>query len=254
MAVSQPTAPASASIDAAEVARFNGLAAEWWNPQGPMRALHKINPVRIGYLRDAMAAHFGLRQPKPFAGLRILDIGCGAGLLSEPLARLGAAVTGIDPAPVNIAIAIRHAAAGQLAIDYRAVTAESLAEAGETYDIALALEVVEHVTHMPAFVRTACSLVRPGGLFVASTLNRTLKSFALAIAGAEYVLGWVPRGTHQWEKFVTPEELAEAICGAGLRVSDTTGMVYNPLGGRWSLSADTGVNYFMAAERPGAAA
>ena len=234
----------SPSVDAADVARFERLGEAWWNPRGPMQALHKINPVRIGYLRDAMTAQFGALR-----SLRILDIGCGGGILAEPLARLGAAVTGIDPSPGAIAIARSHAAGQGIAIDYRAATAESLAAAGEEFDVVLAMEVVEHVTDMPAFVNTAASLVRPGGMLFLSTLNRTLKSFALAIVGAEYVLGWVEKGTHHWEKFVTPAELQEAVEAAGLKVSGETGLVYNPLRGQWSLSADTSVNYFMTALR-----
>ena len=236
---------ASPSVDTADVARFERLGDEWWNPRGPMQALHKINPVRVGYLRDAMTAHFGA-----VSSLRILDIGCGGGILAEPLARLGAAVTGIDPAPGAIAIAQSHAARQGIAIDYRAATAESLAAAGEYFDVVLAMEVVEHVTDMSAFVNTAANLVRPGGMLFLSTLNRTLKSFALAIVGAEYVLGWVEKGTHHWEQFVTPAELQEAVEAAGLKVSGETGLFYSPLRGRWSLSADTSVNYFMSALRP----
>ena len=245
------------SIDAADVARFNRLGADWWNPRGPMQALHAINPVRIGYLVDQIAAH--LTRPaaptgppaalRPLAGLHILDIGCGAGILSEPLTRLGAEVTGIDPADGNIGIARAHAAIGGLSIDYRVETAEALAVSGAQFDVVLAMEVVEHVKDMPSFVRTAARLVRPGGLLVASTLNRTLKSFALAIVGAEYVLGWVAKGTHHWEQFVTPDELADAMSGPGLRVVDETGMTYNPLRGLWSLGEDTSVNYFMTARR-----
>ena len=237
-------AAASPSVDTADVARFERLGDEWWNPRGPMQALHKINPVRVGYLRDAMTAHFGA-----VSSLRILDIGCGGGILAEPLARLGAAVTGIDPAPGAIAIAQSHAARQGIAIDYRAATAESLAAADENFDVVLAMEVVEHVTDMSAFVNTAANLVRPGGMLFLSTLNRTLKSFALAIVGAEYVLGWVEKGTHHWEQFVTPAELQEAVEAAGLKVSGETGLFYSPLRGRWSLSADTSVNYFMSALR-----
>ena len=260
MPASQPHAARAGSIDAAEVARFERLAAEWWDVDGPMRALHRINPLRVGYLRDAMAAHFdnapsdtakqGTGRARRLAGLRVLDIGCGAGILSEPLARLGASVTGIDPAAGPIAVAKDRAGKQNLAIDYRSSSAEALAAAGEHFDVVLAMEVVEHVTNMPAFVALACGLVRPGGLLVASTLNRTLKSFALAIVGAEYVLGWVPRGTHQWEKFVTPDELADAIEAAGLRPARPTGMVFDPLRGEWRLSRDVGVNFFIAAARP----
>ena len=252
--MSQPHTPRAGSIDTADVARFDRLAAEWWDPQGPMRALHRINPLRVGFLRDATEEHFDTSAQASagharLAGLRVLDIGCGAGILCEPLARLGASVTGIDPAPGPVAVARDRAGKQNLAIDYRASTAEALAAAGESFDVVLAMEVVEHVTNMPAFVATACGLVRPGGLFVASTLNRTLKSFALAIIGAEYVLGWMPKGTHQWEKFVTPDELADAIEAAGLRVFKETGMVFEPLGCQWRLSADVGVNYFMTAVR-----
>ena len=256
MPVSQPHATQAASIDSADVARFERLAAEWWDPQGPMRALHRINPLRVGYLRDAITAHFGAAKDacdgaraRPLAGLRILDIGCGAGILCEPLARFGASVTGIDPAPGPIAVAQDRAGKQGLAINYRATSAEALSAAGERFDVVLAMEVVEHVVDMPGFVATACGLVTPGGLFVASTLNRTLKSFTLAIVGAEYVLGWVPKGTHHWEKFVTPDELADAIEAAGPRVREATGMVFDPLRGEWRLSGDVGVNYFMTAER-----
>ena len=253
--MSQPHTPRAGSIDTADVARFDRLAAEWWDPQGPMRALHRINPLRVGFLRDATEEHFDTAAQASagrvrLAGLRVLDIGCGAGILSEPLARLGASVTGIDPAAGPIAVAKDRAGKQNLAIDYRASSAEALAAAGEHFDVVLAMEVVEHVTNMPAFVALACGLVRPGGLFVASTLNRTLKSFALAIVGAEYVLGWVPRGTHQWEKFVTPDELADAIEAAGLRPARSTGMVFDPLRGEWRLSRDVGVNFFIAAARP----
>ena len=234
----------SPSVDAADVARFERLGEAWWNPRGPMQALHKINPVRIGYLRDVMTAHFGA-----LSSLRILDIGCGGGILAEPLARLGAAVTGIDPSPGAIAIAQSHAAGQGIAIDYRAATAESLAAAGEEFDVVLAMEVVEHVTDVPSFVATAASMVAPGGLFFGATLNRTLKSFALAIVGAEYVLRWLPRGTHNWNQFVTPEEFSRFVRRGGLRVIERTGVVYNPLMDAWAVSGDLDVNYMLAAER-----
>jgi 2-polyprenyl-6-hydroxyphenyl methylase/3-demethylubiquinone-9 3-methyltransferase len=241
------------SIDTAEVERFAALGADWWGARGPMAALHKFNPVRLGYIRDRAAERFGRDPDKldSLKGLRMLDIGCGGGILSEPLARLGADMVGADPAVENIEIAQAHAEASGVAVDYRATTAEALAEAGETFDVVLAMEVVEHVVDVPLFVAACASMVRPGGLMIAATLNRTLKSFALAIVGAEYVLRWVPRGTHRWDKFVTPQELERAIENAGLRVSGERGVVYNPLADRWQLSSDMDVNYMLAAARDG---
>jgi 2-polyprenyl-6-hydroxyphenyl methylase/3-demethylubiquinone-9 3-methyltransferase len=246
-----------ASVDAADVARFARLGEDWWNLRGSMRALHRMNPVRVAWLRDRMARHFpradgGRRDPRaslPLSGLSVLDIGCGGGILSESLARLGAAVTGIDPAPNNIGVAARHAREGGLTIDYRATTAEDLAGTQARFDAVCAMEVVEHVVNMREFVATACSMVRPGGLFFAATLNRTLKSFALAIVGAEYVLRWVPRGTHQWEKFVTPRELESAMAEGGIDPKDRTGVIYNPLADAWRTSRDMDVNYMVAGER-----
>jgi 2-polyprenyl-6-hydroxyphenyl methylase/3-demethylubiquinone-9 3-methyltransferase len=242
---------AAPTVDEAELARFAALAGEWWNPRGKMAPLHKFNPVRLGYIRDAACRHFG-HDPKrldALAGLRILDIGCGGGLLSEPLARIGAAVVGADPAAANIEAARLHAAESGIAVDYRATTAEALAEAGERFDIVLAMEVVEHVADLNLFVELTGAMVKPGGLMIAATLNRTLKSFALAIVGAEYILRWLPRGTHQWDKFVTPHELEIALTRAGLAVLDETGVVYNPLADRWRLAEDMDVNYMLAAER-----
>jgi 2-polyprenyl-6-hydroxyphenyl methylase/3-demethylubiquinone-9 3-methyltransferase len=241
----------ASSIDRDEVARFDNLAATWWDERGPMRVLHRFNPVRLVYIRDAACRHFGRDPNAPFAldGLRIVDVGCGGGVLSEPLARLGAEVTGLDPAPTNIRVASAHAEAEGVRVDYRAETIEAVVDRGERFDIVLAMEVVEHVTDMPAFVRRAAEGVRPGGLMFAATINRTLRSFALAIVGAEYVLGWLPKGTHDWEKFVTPAELARAVESGGLTVTDTTGVAYNPLGDSWRISRDTAVNYMMRAER-----
>jgi 2-polyprenyl-6-hydroxyphenyl methylase/3-demethylubiquinone-9 3-methyltransferase len=217
-----------------------------------MAALHKFNPVRLAYIRDQAAATFN-RDPKRLdclQGLRMLDIGCGGGILSEPLARLGAEMVGADPSEDNIAAARAHAENTGVAVDYRATTAEELAAANELFDIVLAMEVVEHVTDVAAFVATCATMVRPGGLMIAATLNRTLKSFALAIVGAEYVLRWLPRGTHQWDKFVTPVELEGAIERSGLQVTGERGVIYNPLADRWQLSSDMDVNYMLVAQRP----
>jgi 2-polyprenyl-6-hydroxyphenyl methylase / 3-demethylubiquinone-9 3-methyltransferase len=241
----------SPTVDAAEVARFSALAATWWDPRGKMAPLHKLNPVRLGYIRDAACQQFG-RDPKRIdclTGLRMLDIGCGGGILSEPLARLGAAMVGADPAATNIEVATRHAAESGLAIDYRATTAEALSAAGERFDVVLAMEVVEHVADVDLFVRKCADMVKPGGLMVAATLNRTIKSFALAIVGAEYILRWLPIGTHQWDKFITPAELEGTLEGAGLRVIADHGVAYNPFADRWQLSDDADVNYMMIAEK-----
>ena len=241
----------AASIDPDEVEQFARLGAQWWNPRGPMAALHKFNPVRLGYIRDQAVAHFS-RDPKKLdclSGLRILDIGCGGGILSEPLARLGAVVVGADPSEENIAVAAAHAKDSGVNVDYRATTAEDLAAQREQFDIVLAMEVVEHVTNVEDFVATCASMVKPGGLMIAATLNRTMKSFALAIVGAEYILRWLPRGTHQWDKFVTPEELERALAAGGLRVTAERGVIYNLLADRWQLSDDMDVNYMMVAAR-----
>ncbi len=237
----------SASVDASEIDRFDRIGEDWWSLNGPMRALHRLNPMRVAWIRRVAGEHFA--RSGGLGGLRALDIGCGGGLLAESLARLGATVVAIDPAPGNIAVARRHAAQSRLAIDYRATTAEALAAAGETYDLVCMLEVVEHVIDPRAFVAGACALCRPGGLVIAATLNRTLKSFGLAILGAEYVLRWVPKGTHQWEKFVTPDELEEAFEAGGAAVVAQTGVVYTPILDVWRPSRDAAVNYMMAAAR-----
>ncbi|RAI35393.1 bifunctional 2-polyprenyl-6-hydroxyphenol methylase/3-demethylubiquinol 3-O-methyltransferase UbiG [Rhodoplanes serenus] len=242
----------STTVDAAEIARFEALAETWWDPRGKMGSLHKFNPVRLAWVRDAACARFGRDSKRidALAGLRLLDIGCGGGILSEPLARLGAAVVGADPAVPNIEVAKLHAAKSGLTIDYRNTTAEALAAAGEQFDVVLAMEVVEHVADVPLFVSVCAGMVKPGGLLVAATLNRTLKSWALAIVGAEYVLRWLPIGTHQWDKFVTPQELESALERAGLTVSGESGVIYNPLADRWQLSRDMDVNYMVSAEKP----
>ncbi len=239
------------TIDAGEIERFSAIAAEWWNPNGKFRPLHKFNPVRLAYIRDQVAARFG-RDPhaaKPFEGLRILDIGCGGGLLCEPMARLGAEVVGADASETNIEVAKLHAAEVGVSIDYRATTAEALAEAGETFDVVLNMEVVEHVADVGLFVGKCAEMVRPDGVMFVATINRTLKALGLAIFGAEYVLRWLPRGTHQYGKLVRPEELERALGEAGMRVIDRTGVSYNPLADRWQKSGDLDVNYMVLAEK-----
>jgi 2-polyprenyl-6-hydroxyphenyl methylase/3-demethylubiquinone-9 3-methyltransferase len=248
MAAAQKTAT---TIDQSEVDRFSALAAEWWNPNGKFKPLHKFNPVRLAYIRDMVSAKFG-RDPNaalPFKGLRFLDIGCGGGLLCEPMARLGAEVVGVDPAERNIEVAKLHAAQSGLAIDYRATTAEALADAGERFDVILNMEVVEHVADVDLFVARTAEMVKPGGLMFVATINRTLKAHALAIIGAEYILGWLPKGTHQYEKLVRPQELETALANGGLSIADRTGVTYNPLADRWGRSRDMDVNYMLLAER-----
>jgi 2-polyprenyl-6-hydroxyphenyl methylase/3-demethylubiquinone-9 3-methyltransferase len=240
---------ARTTVDQAEVARFAALADQWWDPHGKMRPLHKFNPVRLAYVRDRLCERFE-RDPKALdslKGLRILDVGCGGGLVCEPLARLGAEVVGVDPGRPNIEAARMHAEKSGLAIDYRVATAEQLADARERFDTVLALEVVEHVTDVTLFVRRCAEMVKPRGMMIAATLNRTLKSFALAIVGAEYVLRWLPVGTHRWDKFVTPDELEAALAAAGLSVLDETGVIYNPFVDEWRRSKDLDVNYMVAA-------
>lgn len=245
------TAP-SGNIDAAEVARFQALAKAWWDPTGKFRPLHQIGPVRLAFIREELERHFGLeaRGLRPFEGLSVLDVGCGGGLVSEPLARLGGRVTAIDPGEQNIAIARAHAEPQGLAIDYRTATVEDLTAEGAEFDAVISLEVVEHVPDVAAFVTACAGLVRPGGLLILSTINRTMKAYALAIVGAEYVLGWLPRGTHQWERFVTPDELGSHMAQAGLAAPRFKGFVYSPLSDTWRLSSDTSVNYLVSASRP----
>jgi len=239
------------TVDPAEVARFSAIADEWWDPRGKFAPLHRFNPVRLAYIKEALCRRFGrdANDTEALGGLRILDIGCGGGLLSEPLARLGASVVGIDPSERNVAVAADHARRAGVAVDYRATTAEDLAAAGERFDVVLAMEVVEHVADVAAFVAAAAAMVRPGGAFLAATINRTPKAFLLAIVGAEYVLRWLPRGTHSYDKLVRPSELAAAIEAAGLGVTETTGVTYDPLRDRWDRSKDTDVNYMVLAAR-----
>ncbi|MDR3474776.1 MAG: bifunctional 2-polyprenyl-6-hydroxyphenol methylase/3-demethylubiquinol 3-O-methyltransferase UbiG [Devosia sp.] len=240
------------TINADEVEKFSRMAEEWWDPKGKFRPIHKFNPVRLGYIREHALLHFALDGGKrrPLEGLKVLDIGCGGGLLSEPLARLGASVTGADAAERNIAIARLHAEQSGLDIDYRATTAEALAEAGGQFDIVLNMEVVEHVDNVPLYMKSCAALVRPGGLIFTATINRTLRALGLAIFGAEYVLRWLPRGTHSYEKFLTPDEIRALLTRNGLKITDQTGVVYHPLADEWRLSPDMGVNYMVLAEKP----
>ena len=246
--------PAVNTIDPAEVAKFEAMAAEWWDPNGKFKPLHLMNPCRLDYITRQIAAEFGrdLTGHSPFAGLRILDIGCGGGLLSEPMARLGADVLGADAAPRNIPVAQLHAEQSGLTIDYRHITAEALAEAGERFDVVLNMEVVEHVADPQAYLTACQQLLKPGGLMICSTLNRNPKSFMMAIVGAEWVMRWLPKGTHDWAKFITPDELYALIRGAGLDPVDRKGMVFNPVSWRWGLSdRDLSVNYVTASVKRG---
>lgn len=247
-----PNPDTDQTADAEEVARFAALADTWWDESGPFAPLHRFNPVRLKMIRDRVAARFDrdIRQPKPFQGLRLLDIGCGGGLLSEPMTRVGAEVTGIDAAERNVAAARLHAEQSGLAIDYRNVSVEALAEEGARFDVVLNMEVVEHVADVGAFLGAASACLAPGGLIFNATLNRTAKAYALAIVGAEYVLRWLPRGTHDWSKFLKPAELMAQLTMRGLTIEEALGVTYNPLTGRWSESRDLGVNYVVIASKP----
>ncbi|TCM48724.1 3-demethylubiquinone-9 3-methyltransferase [Rhizobium sp. PP-F2F-G48] len=246
------TDAARTTIDQSEVDRFSALAAEWWNPHGKFKPLHKFNPVRLSFIRDRAAETFGRdpKAPRPLEGLRVLDIGCGGGLLSEPMARMGADVVGADASEKNIRIAETHAAGSGVSVDYRAVTAEALAAAGETFDIVLNMEVVEHVSDVDFFLSTCASMVRPGGMMVVATINRTMKAAALAIFAAENVLRWLPRGTHQYEKLVRPEEIEKPLSASGLTITERTGVFFSLFTNQWNLSRDMDVNYMMIAKRP----
>ena len=241
------------TVDPGEIAKFEAMAAEWWNPSGKFKPLHMLNPCRLDYINSQIAAEFGrdLKAPSPFAGLRLLDIGCGGGLLSEPMARLGAEVVGADAAERNIPVARLHAEQSGLDIDYRHATAEALAEAGERFDVVLNMEVVEHVASPPDYLRAVHDLLKPGGMHVCSTLNRNPKSYMMAIVGAEHVMRWLPKGTHDWSKFITPDELFQLLRDAGLDPVDRKGFVFNPLGWSWHVSdRDLSVNYVTASLRP----
>jgi len=239
------------SIDPLEVAKFSALAAEWWDPAGKFAPLHKFNPVRLAFIRAEAAAHFGRdrRGLCPFEGLSLLDIGCGGGLLSEPMARLGFVVTGADASEKNIGTARAHAAQSGLGIDYRATTAEALLAQGLQFDLVLNMEVVEHVADVPGYLAACAALVKPGGLTFVATLNKTLKSLALAKIGAEYVLNWLPRGTHDWNRFIPPPALKRALEEGGLTVLKTQGVSFDPLAWDWCLSSDVDVNYMVVAKR-----
>ena len=245
---------ADTTINPEEVDKFGRLAEQWWDPTGKFRPIHKFNPVRLGYIRERALAHFGKdgARHRPLEGLTVLDIGCGGGLLCEPLARLGAKVTGIDAAERNVAVARLHAEQSGLSIDYAAMTAEALAETPARFDIVLNMEVVEHVDNVPLFMKSCAALAAPGGLVFTATINRTLRALGLAIFGAEYVLRWLPRGTHSYEKFLTPDEIRALLTRSGLKIVDQTGVVYHPLADEWRLSADMGVNYMVLAEKPAA--
>jgi 2-polyprenyl-6-hydroxyphenyl methylase/3-demethylubiquinone-9 3-methyltransferase len=252
MSMQQNTSAAAqpgSTVDTAEIAKFSKLSAEWWDPKGKMAPLHRINPLRLGYIRDAACRKFerNVRSLNCLGGLRVLDIGCGAGLLCEPLSRLGAQVIGVDPSQSNIAAAKLHAGKSHLAIDYRCTTVEEI-DPRERFDIVLAMEVVEHVTDVGMFLKRCSAMLKPNGLMVVSTLNRNWKSFALAIVGAEYVLRWLPRGTHEWNKFVTPDELTKHLLDNRLVITEQTGVVYSPLADKWTLSSDMDVNYMVVAE------
>jgi 2-polyprenyl-6-hydroxyphenyl methylase / 3-demethylubiquinone-9 3-methyltransferase len=242
------------TVNDEEIAKFAAMAEEWWDPDGKFRPLHKFNPVRLGYVREHAVAHFGRdgTQRRPLEGLRVLDIGCGGGLLSEPMARLGADVVGADAAERNIRIAALHTEASGLAIDYRATTAEALAAAGEHFDIVLNMEVVEHVDNVPLYMKSCADLVAPGGLLFTATINRTPRAWALAIIGAEYLLRWLPRGTHDYRKFLTPDEIGALVERHHLRVIDKCGVSFDPLRDTWRQSRDLGVNYMVLAEKPNA--
>jgi 2-polyprenyl-6-hydroxyphenyl methylase/3-demethylubiquinone-9 3-methyltransferase len=248
------TAAKPTTIDAADVARFSAIAAEWWDVGGKFAPLHRLNPVRIGYLREQVIRHFSARSgvdgqsATPYKNHSLVDIGCGGGLIAEPMARLGASVTGIDASETNIRVAALHAENGGLTIDYRATTAEDLAEAGQQFDVVLALEIIEHVADVELFFDALRALVKPGGILILSTLNRTAKSYAMGIVGAEYVLRWLPRGTHSWKQFLRPSEMARALTARGFTVADTCGLTFSPLTWKFALNPrDLDVNYMMVA-------
>lgn len=239
------------TINQEEVERFGAMAEQWWDPKGKFKPLHKFNPVRLAYIREQVIAHFG-RDPmakEPLKDLELLDIGCGGGLLCEPMARMGAKVTGADAAERNIGVAKLHAAQSELDIDYLATTSEALADSGRKFDVVLNMEVVEHVENVPLYLKSCADLVKPGGLMFIATINRTPKAFALAVVGAEYVLQWLPRGTHTYSKFLTPDEIASQLRSNGMSIKDKTGVTYAPLRDEWQRSRDMDVNYMLLAQK-----
>ncbi|WP_338609087.1 bifunctional 2-polyprenyl-6-hydroxyphenol methylase/3-demethylubiquinol 3-O-methyltransferase UbiG [Pelagibacterium nitratireducens] len=240
------------TISPDEIGKFHKMAEEWWDPNGKFKPLHKFNPVRLAYIREKVIAHFGLddKAMRPFTGLTLLDIGCGGGLLCEPMARLGATVVGADAGEKNVKIAALHAEQSGLDIDYRATTSEDLAAAGEQFDVVLNMEVVEHVADVPLYLESCCKLVKPGGLMFVATINRTARAYALAIVGAERVLRWLPKGTHSYEKLVTPEEITSITGRNAMQVIDRTGVTFNPLKNEWGKSRDMAVNYMLLLEKP----
>lgn len=242
----------AASLDQKEIAKFDALANEWWDVKGPMRPLHQLNPLRVAYIRDHLCAHFG-RDPskvRPLRGLELLDVGCGGGLLSEPMARLGARTTAIDAAPEILGAAAAHGEQAGLKIDYHVSSAEEWAAAGHRYDAIVAMEVVEHVADLGSFIAALATLLKPGGAMALATLNRTARSYALAIVGAEWIMRWLPVGTHEWDKFVKPGELSLHLQGAGIKLTDTTGVSYRASSGEWKTSRDKSVNYMGLGIKP----
>jgi 2-polyprenyl-6-hydroxyphenyl methylase / 3-demethylubiquinone-9 3-methyltransferase len=246
------SAPHASSVDEREIEKFSALAEAWWDPDGEFRPLHRFNPARLQFIRDVALAHFGrdAKSLKPFGGLTLLDIGCGGGLLSEPMARLGFDVLGVDAAEKNVRIAEAHAAAAGVVVRYRATTAEALAAEGARFDVVLNMEVVEHVADVPSFLGASARVLAPGGLMIVATLNRTFKSLALAKVGAEYVLRWLPAGTHEWSRFLTPFELKCHLEDAGLNVTRLQGVSFDILNWDWKLSRDSDVNYMIVAVKP----
>jgi 2-polyprenyl-6-hydroxyphenyl methylase/3-demethylubiquinone-9 3-methyltransferase len=240
------------TVNEAEIAKFTAMAEEWWDPTGKFKPLHKFNPVRLEYIREHLVSHFTLdgSAMRPLEGIQIIDVGCGGGLLCEPLTRLGANVVGIDAAEKNIAIAKIHAEKSGLDIDYRATTSEAVVASGKQFDLVLNMEVVEHVDNVPLYMKSCADLVRPGGLMLTATLNRTARSWAFAVVAAEQILRWLPKGTHDWDKFLTPDEIKALLTRNGLTVIGETGVVFHPLADEWKRSRDMGINYMIMAKRP----